>query len=218
MNLRFTLLADGPSDAALMPLLRWLIRQDTRITELSDDFAPPDKLPPASRGLMARAKIALALYPADILFVHRDAEKEPHSRRRTEILNTFPTGAVSALIVPVVPVRMTEAWFLFNEPALRRASGNPNGTLSLALPRIQAVESIPNPKAVLHDALVAACGLRGRNLEKFNVRQSCARLAERIDDFTPLLKLSAFSALARDVNDALNAFSRGQRKRKNPRH
>jgi hypothetical protein len=39
--------------------------------------------------------------------------------------------------IPVVPVRMTEAWLLADEFAIRSAPGNPNGTQSLDLPDLR---------------------------------------------------------------------------------
>ncbi|HUT94205.1 MAG TPA: hypothetical protein VMY37_32390 [Thermoguttaceae bacterium] len=104
--------------------------------------------------------------------------------------------------VPVVPVRMTEAWLLFDEKAIRRAAGNPNGTDPLQVPVRQA-EDIPDPKAVLHEALRTASGLSGRRRQKFNVRDAVHRVGEYIDDFSPLRRLSAFQRLEEDLATVL---------------
>jgi predicted ATPase len=64
------------------------------------------------------------------LFVHRDAERELLEKRVAEIHSVVSEAAQTKLVPPVVcviPVRMQEAWFLFDESALRRAAGNPNG-------------------------------------------------------------------------------------------
>jgi len=56
-------------------------------------------------------------------------------------------------VVPAVPVRMTEAWLLFDEAAIRRAAGCPNGSMPLELPSLKTSEDIPDPKTILHEAL-----------------------------------------------------------------
>ena len=47
--------------------------------------------------------------------------------------------------VLVIPVRMTEAWLLIDELALRRAAGNPNGRNPLDLPALKDLEALPEP-------------------------------------------------------------------------
>jgi len=64
--------------------------------------------------------------------------------------------------VPVVPVRMQEAWLPIDKQALRRAAGNPHSGVSLAMPTIDTLEQIPDPKQVLHDLLLDASRLTGR--------------------------------------------------------
>ena len=109
------------------------------------------------------------LYPCDLLFVHRDAEGVPHRSRVEEIeiamqeVRAVHEGAGLPPHVVVVPVRMTEAWLLFDEAAIRRAAGNPNGRVSLQLPPGDP-EEIADPKQLLHDLLRTASELGGRRL------------------------------------------------------
>ena len=101
--------------------------------------------------------------------------------------------------VCVVPIRMQEAWLLFNEIALRRAAGCPNGTMRLDLVPLGRVEQEPNPKDILHNLLRAASGLSGRRSKQFRPQIHTHRLAELIDDFSPLRQLTAFKALEQDL-------------------
>ena len=163
----FTLVADGASDAVLMSVIRWCLRQQGvgRVLAQRADFTRI----PRARGLEQRLKAALEFYPCDVLFVHRDAEAQPAELRRTEI-----SGALSGIAVrhvPVVPVRMTEAWLLADESAIRRAAGNPNGSQTLDLPELRRLEEVPDPKRILHEALVRACGLNARRRAQLPVRQ-----------------------------------------------
>ena len=97
----------------------------------------------------------------------------------------------------VVPVRMQEAWLLFDEAALRTAAGNPRGRQELQLPRLGDIERLPDPKAILRQIIRTASGLSGRRLHRLEV--STQRVAELIDDFTPLRALLAFQALEQEL-------------------
>ena len=55
----------------------------------------------------------------------------------------------SVRVVCVVPVRMQEAWLLIDEAALRRAAGDPNGTQPLAMPDVQRLEELADPKQLI---------------------------------------------------------------------
>jgi len=89
---------------------------------------------------------------------------------------------------------MQEAWFLFDEPAIRAAAENPHGTQPLGIPALGQLEALPDPKTLLVEILKRASGLQGRHLERFKHRRAAHRLAELIDDFSPLRTLSAFRA------------------------
>jgi hypothetical protein len=144
-------------------------------------------------------------YPCDILFVHRDAERAELHERKNEI-----DRAIDELHLPtprpyvcVVPVRMMEAWLLFDEPAIREAAGNPNGRSELDMPRLDRLEALPDAKALLHEILRSASGLVGRRGRQFRVRAAVHRLADIIDNFGSLRSLPAFRELERDVGAAL---------------
>jgi hypothetical protein len=66
------------------------------------------------------------------------------------------------------------------------------------------LESLPDPKTVLHNCLRRASSLRGRRLRTFPVGQRARRVAELIDDFSPLRALPAFSALESDVQSVVS--------------
>lgn len=88
---------------------------------------------------------------------------------------------------------MQEAWLLFDESALRRAAGNPHGRNALRLPPLARLEDLPNPKQDLYDLMREASGLRGKRRRRSPL--SARRVAEFIEDFSPLRSLPAFSAL-----------------------
>lgn len=73
--------------------------------------------------------------------------------------------------MPVVPVRMTEAWLLFDQLSIRAAAGNPRGVEELNLPKLDTIENIPDPKATLYKALTLASGLSTRRRSKFPAQE-----------------------------------------------
>jgi hypothetical protein len=152
-----------------------------------------------------RYKAALELYPCDVLFVHRDAEAHPSNLRRGEIAHAL--HGILVRYIPVVPVRMMEAWLLADESAIRSAAGNPNGTENLNLPDIRRLEDLPYPKRVLHDALTAASGLNARRRSRFPVHQRVHQIPNYIDDFSRLNVLPAFQTLQQDIRVLIENFN-----------
>jgi hypothetical protein len=98
---------------------------------------------------------------------------------------------------------MQEAWLLFDERAIRHAAANRNGRIPLDMPHLRHLESIADPKAVLHELLRAASELSGRRRKKFRVEQAVFRVSQFIDDFRPLRELSAFSAFENETREVL---------------
>ena len=192
-DLAYTLLTDGSSDRMLQPVLDWLLLAHARVP-FTRQWADLRQLRVAPSSLRQRIDQALALYPCDLLFVHRDAEKGSHEERIEEIAAALDRGS-SIAHVPVIPVRMMEAWFLFDEDAIRRAAGNPAGNIPLPLPTARSVERLPDPKEALDNLLRKASELSGRRLENLRMGPAKHRVAELITDYSPLRQLSAFSAL-----------------------
>lgn len=198
-----TLLTDGSSDRVLLPVLRWLMsRLTTQTVEIR--WAELAHLPRPPRTLPDRARLAIDLYPCDLLFVHRDAERAFIDERHDEIAHalrdTHPW-------VAVIPVRMQEAWLLHDETALRQAAGRPAGREPLDLPPLNRVEALPDPKQVLHDALRRASGTRGRRAQAFSPQRAAHRLADLVQDWSPLTALPAFQRLESDTRAVLASLS-----------
>lgn len=205
MNLlNFTLLTEGSSDEALIPHLRWLLQQNGIENPIELTWADLRHLPRNidTKGLANKISLSVELYPCDLLFIHRDTDRETISSRKEEIhrsVESLGEEKKPKLFICVIPVKMTEAWLLFDESAIRRASGNPNGDMPLDLPRTPDIENIADPKEILNDKLRIASGRVGRRLRKFNVRHSVTLIAEYIEDFSPLRRLSAFQELEADI-------------------
>lgn len=187
-----TLLTDGTSDRVLEPVLRWLL--DIHCPDATSlQFA--EHLPGNPKGMAARMATALDQYPCELLFVHRDAESIHPEIRRREIDEAWTAQAVGQHLVAIIPVRMTEAWLLLDEAAIRSASGNPNGTMPLKLPVAARLESLKDPKELLFEALRTASGRSAGRLKAFSPEARRHRVSELMFSYEPLRVLPSFARL-----------------------
>ncbi|MDZ4767015.1 MAG: DUF4276 family protein [Chloroflexota bacterium] len=204
-----TLIADGSSDIVLLPILRWLFHQHSdhparfEWADLRTRVEPPSTLD-------QRIVVALMLRPCEVLFIHRDAERESYGARKQEIERAVESARRQTSLpnwIGVIPVRMQEAWLLWDETAIRQAVGNPNGKTRLDLPAINRLERIEDPKAQLHDLLRQASERSPRRLKDFNPAKQAHRIVEMIDDFAPLRQLAAFERLEHDLAALLQTLT-----------
>jgi hypothetical protein len=200
-----TLVTDGSSDMLLAPLIELLFDAHT---DLAYQVKCAQGLPPVSSGLQARIDSALELFPCDFLFVHRDAEGIEATIRQQEIETNWLNSRKTAILICIVPVRMTEAWLIASEGPIRSAVGNPNGSAALGLPASKDIESLPDPKTVLFAALKAASGLSAMRKRRFRPQQFRHRVSELIDDLTPLRKLASFQHLETQVHLQLQSLNK----------
>jgi hypothetical protein len=199
--LTYTVLTDGPSDRRLIPVINWCLSRYTSLA-VTGNWADLYYARPRPNSLRERIQAAAEYYPSSILFVHRDAETATRADRVQEIRNAAHNLALPP-VIEVVTVRMQEAWFLFDEQAIRTAASNPNGQEPLNLPALATLETLPDPKQVLFTALEQASGLEGRHLRRFNPNRAAHRISELIEDFSPLIQLPAFEEFDRSARLAL---------------
>ena len=207
LPLTFTLLSDGSSDRCLLPIVRWAI--DQALQDYSYQQAPQwadlRSLPNPPRSLTDRIRLAVELFPCQLLIVHRDAEKQEAALREQEIEAAL--AALTEISLPptvkIIPIRMQETWLLIEEQAIREAAGNPHGEVRLNLPKIARLEDLAEPKQALHEALLTASELSGRRLRNFSPHARTYQIAEFITDFQPLRKLAGFQTFEADIRRAL---------------
>lgn len=200
--LRYTLLSDGSSDAALMQIIEWLISRHRPDLAVLGQAA--DHLLTKDRGLRSRIPAALAKYPCDVLFVHRDAEAQPIAVRLQEIVAA--SIGLTTPAIPVIPVKMTEAWLLSDETAIRSAAENRNGRMMLNIPAKNRWETLPDPKRILFDLLEEASGKKGRALDRFNPHKQRALVTQWTSDFSGLRGLPSFDFFEAQLVKILKDF------------
>jgi len=206
MMLRYILVSDGTSDRALLPLLNDLLQRcHSSLKEIQAERADLSYVSPKPQSLAERIFKSIELYEPDMIFIHRDAERETREQREHEINQAVTTVKQSLTeqkhYVKVIPIRMTEAWLLFDEAAIKRAAGNPNAQTKLNMPDLKAIEKASDPKTLLETLLKQASGLAGRRLKSLNTRACIQQIPEFISDFSPLEQLSAYQFLKAQVEN-----------------
>ena len=195
---RAVLIGEGNDDASLLNIVTWMLSICTR-EQIQCEWVDVSKIgkgrPTTLNDRVNRLKAAT---PPDLLFVHRDADKDGWEPRIAEIQD-----AVGALpCVPVVPVRATEAWFLLFEPELRRAAGRASSRAPLNLPALRQIEGLGNPKMRFAEALRDAAGVT--RLPNDHARSAALhRMSELIQDWSPLRQLPAVQRLEAHTRTAL---------------
>ena len=203
-NLRYTLIVDGSSDRALLPIINWLLKSLGVKVAINGEWADFRRLQRPPKTLEAKILKSIELYEHfDILFIHRDAENQPRQNRVSEIRDaeSLIKNIVNFPIVCVIPIKMTEAWLLFDEMTIRKAAGNPKGKQELNLPKVTEIEKISDAKTKLKEILSNASSNRSRRRQDDNI--PIFRLAEMIDDFEPLRELTAFQELEKELKNTL---------------
>ena len=200
----YTLVTEGSDDRVLMSPIDWLLEQYCGV-QFSGQWANPVALDDASRDMTVRMTQVGRYYPADLFFVHRDTDISTREHREDEIRAALEASGCAQPVICVIPVRMTEAWLLFDEDAIRRAADRANGRVGLGLPSVAEVQRRANPKEILESKLVLASELTGRRLAQFRAEMSRRKslVATNIDDFAPLRRHDSFARMEQDIRSVL---------------
>ncbi|WP_211216365.1 DUF4276 family protein [Longispora albida] len=203
-------IAEGTSDLPLADLVEALfLEQGVSVRLSKPDFGLLERSIKKDVRSKLEAGCQLAGQPVDVLVVHRDADNAGPAPRRQEIAEASAQSAPEAAVIPVVPVRMTEAWLLLDEAAIRQVAGNPKGRSSLGLPNPREAERVADPKKLLAECLAEASGATGRRRKQMAERfpQHRRQLLERLDPFGPVTRLESWKQLVADVEDIVASWT-----------
>lgn len=193
-----TLVADGSSDRSLIPIINLLLNEHCPGPYREPGFV--DQIPQGTSSLFERIQYSLERYPCDVLFVHRDAERQSPNQRVKEIQQALASLPMPHPAIEVVPVRMTESWLLVSEQAIRRAAGNPAGREALGLPTVNKIEAV-DAKDVLFEAIRRACSLGRQRTQRLKPEAYRHRVAEYLDDLSLLRRVPSFARFEVKVRD-----------------
>jgi hypothetical protein len=204
--------AEGNSDAPLAAIVESLFLESSMTLHLT---APDYSLLESRVGkdLPSRVSAGIALMgrEPDVVVLHRDTDNTDHPKRRQEMEEAVAASSHRAHLVPVIPVRMTEAWLLLDEHAIRSVAGNPNGREPLDLPTVREAERIANPKETLQHAILTAAAVRGRRRKQLAARfpASRRRLLDGLSLTGAHSQLEGWKQLAADVRTVASAIEEG---------
>lgn len=198
-------IGEGSSDRPLMDIVAdLLLDRDVEVRITAPDLA--QVLPNVGHATDRKIAAGMRLFEGlpDLLVVHRDADAAGLEERRHEVAVAASAHAAGVPVVPVIPIRATEGWLLFDDVAIRHVAGKPRGRADLRLPRPRDVEGEADPKHALRSALVVASESTGRRrgmvVKRFPDHRR--QLLERLDRAGPVTRLAAFQQLMRDVDVA----------------
>ncbi len=201
--------AEGPSDLPLAGIVQDLFLERGISVRLSqpDYSLIAEKV---KKDITSRLLVGTRLMRStpDLIVVHRDSDNVGVDKRREEIAQGAQCSGVESHVLPVIPVRMTEAWLLLDESAIREVAGNPRGKMDLDLPKPHEVESRSDPKKILADILLMAADVTGRRRKDFERRFSNHRrqLLERLDPDGPIVRLRSWQALIADIDATVTGW------------
>jgi hypothetical protein len=195
---------EGTSDLPISELIEeLLLDRGVEVQMTTPDYSLlPSRV---SRDVASKlsAGVSLMRSDPDIVVVHRDQDNTNPGNRRTEISNAVNEVCPQAELIPVIPVRMTEAWLLLDEEAIRRVAGKPNGKHPLPLPHRNSVERVADPKTLLQEIILEASMTTGRRRSRLTQRfpQNRKQLLELLDLDGPVKSLSSWQTLLRDIDE-----------------
>src|ERR1022692_2172114 len=102
--LKHTLVSDGPTDANLIPIINWTLREAADMPVAEGVRADLQRLPRLPETFVDRIMSAVDFFPCDVLFIHRDAEGEQPEERHAEIRNAVNQAINDGCNVPAVAV------------------------------------------------------------------------------------------------------------------
>ena len=201
--MRFLLVCEGSLDTALLPHIQRLLTRygypDSPGEAWSDGWRLVDKV---RNGLQRLGQF-------DLLFVHRDADNAGANPRYHEIENAIQEAEYRGPWVAIVPVRMTEAWILLDEAAIRRVVRRPDGRTPLALPTSRESERMADPKTILETVLLDASETRGRRRREIreDIPNLSRQLLRNLPVGAPLGDLESWSRFRDDTVAALQSLA-----------
>ncbi|WP_080042371.1 DUF4276 family protein [[Actinomadura] parvosata] len=201
--------AEGSSDAPLAGIVESLFAARGVALRLSaPDF---ERLGKVSKDVASRVEAGIRLMGGlqpDVVVVHRDADNAGMEARQQEVREAVKRVGYTNACVPVIPIRMTEAWLLLDEQAIRHVAGNPRGRAGLGLPKVHEVEALSDPKSYLRQCILKAAEVTGRRRESVAKRfpQHRRQLLDRLNCNGEVVRLDGWRALLESVEEVVLTF------------
>ncbi len=221
-SLVLALYAEGPSDHLFLPIV--IQRTSRQLLEQHKQMAvrvlPVKSIELNRTGLGQAEYIAQAAAKAvdcNALVVHSDAD---HPTAEIALRDRYEPGyelvrqmreqgqEACELLLPLIPIQMTEAWILADhEVLLQRVIGTNMSAQNLGLPtRARQIEANADPKETLNTAIRRAYQHRSRRHRDVDVTEYYKELAQKIR-LERLHFLSSYQHFVRDLATTLRTLN-----------
>ena len=221
-SLVLALYAEGPSDHLFLPIV--IQRTSRQLLEQHKQMAvrvlPVKSIELNRTGLGQAEYIAQAAAKAvdcNALVVHSDAD---HPTAEIALRDRYEPGyelvrqmreqgqEACELLLPLIPIQMTEAWMLADhEVLLQRVIGTNMSAQNLGLPtRARQIEANADPKETLNTAIRRAYQHRSRRHRDVDVTEYYKELAQKIR-LERLHFLSSYQHFVRDLATTLRTLN-----------
>jgi hypothetical protein len=201
MKLSFVLIGEGSSDLRMVSHIENILITEG-FSEVSGKPLEQDRI---GRTVFDKLLAARKLFPsAGLIIIHRDADNagsEARLREINEAVNRMPEK-FNTKVIPMIPVKMTEAWLLADRKIINRVAGNVDCDDEIrCIPPVKILENRANVKELLLDALCEASGLEGGRLKPFKKRfgEMRARIMEDLAVDGPQKELPSYQAFRREL-------------------
>lgn len=150
-------LTEGPTDQRfLAPVIQRTFDQLVREANFSIDVEALIYICKSTVAAATSFKELIEGY--DIVCIHVDADKQPlkevNDTRYIPVVDALNTVASKTKFVPVIPVRMTEAWMLADETLLKEELQTSKSYSELGISK--EIEAIADPKKIIVKAIKIA--------------------------------------------------------------
>ncbi|MFW6719325.1 hypothetical protein ACHZ98_03950 [Streptomyces sp. MAR4 CNY-716] len=208
MTVRVLYICEGSSDTGLRLHIEALVGdmgKEAHVTVPDLNRLPHKPGHSVEDKLRAAQQLSDGGHTYDLVVVHRDSDSRTPERRCREIAEAVAAVSPGLPHVPVIPVRMLEAWLLLDPAAIRLVAGNPNGKKPLKLPKSTGAESVADPKGMLKQAIATASEERGRGLQRLQKRfpANRARLLQMLNRDGPVKQLTSWQSFTDKLREAV---------------
>lgn len=144
------------------------------------------------------------------LAIHTDADTNTYEERfrnkilpTQEYLNNIEDEDICKLLIPIIPVRMTEAWMLADKQLLKNEIGTTKSDSELVINRDP--EAFSDPKEVIENAIRIATQDYPKRRRRLNISELYSIIGDKLST-AELSRLESYRNFRAEVRNAYRAF------------
>ena len=174
----------------------------------------PEHLRKEGNGFVEQIRGLVRKYPYfHVICVHSDSDSsDMNNVLQNKITPAFIAvneieGSACKNLVALIPVQMTEAWMMADLNLLKEKIGTNKSNEELGLPvRVNAIESISDPKNVINEALRVAQEEQSRRRKKLTISQLYSPISQELT-IEQLEVLPSYKVFLENVRNSLRILN-----------